>query len=365
MATYAYESESLSLRGDSRSHSRPRSGNGGRREVPPRVPRSDSRSSRTSRLSPPRQFLRSMPQPVPIPFTTTSSLPIASPPPFEAHGITMERSPSGNSILSDTPYEQTYCDTATDSDEQAARRVEYHFKQVPRERKRKRQKHEHILRRLIKLDHPLDVGKIDDASLLGIVTACDSIFFNGALAGRVKWEWSSQERYQTELVGMTALRKRADHDGFETLIILSEPILMSYDRRLLLATFLHELVHCYMFIRCGFNARIDGGHTEGWYKIANLIDNWVGKNHLNLCNMKANLNHFHKKNHPYDNPAADHRLRPDLYREDLDLCHGGCSHDNTRYMEVTGASMPTFEPPSRFPHSPAMSQPMYGVPQFF
>lgn len=269
----------------------------------------------------------------------------------------MERSPSGNSILSDTPYEQTYCDTVMDSDDTAARRVEYHFKQVPRDRRRKRQKHEHILRRLIKLDHPLDKGKIDDESLLGIVTACDSIFFNGALAGRVKWEWSSQERYQTELIGMTALRKRADQDGFETLIILSEPILRNpqYDRRLLLSAFLHELVHCYMFIQCGFSARIEGGHTKGWYTIAKIIDKWVGKEYLSLCNMKANLNHF--RNNPNENPA-DHR--PDLYRDDLGY-HGGCSH-SARYMEVTGASMATFgKSSSRFGHG----QPLYGVSQFF
>jgi hypothetical protein len=210
----------------------------------------------------------------------------------------MERTHSGNSILPDKPYNQQPDNTLTlrADDEEAARRVEFHFRQVPYHRRSERTKHERILRRLIRLDHPLDDGEIDDKSLAGIVTTADSVFFGGALAGRVQWDWSSEERYQNELIGTTALRHCSDGDGIETLIVLSEPILRNpkYDRRLLLSAFLHELVHCYLFILCGFEARIEGGHTPGFHAIARIIDDWVGGGYLSLCNMKANLSHFRK-----------------------------------------------------------------------
>ncbi|KAG9237360.1 hypothetical protein BJ875DRAFT_362478, partial [Amylocarpus encephaloides] len=214
----------------------------------------------------------------------------------------MERTRSGNSIVSDTPYEQVpYNGSSIDTDAAAAKRVEDHFRRVPKELKQKREEHERRLRKLIKLHDPKDPGWLDDKSLLGILTACDTIFFAGDLAGRVEWEWSSLERYREELIGTTAFRRRADGQGFETLIILSEPILRNsrYDRRLLLSAFLHELIHCYLFIRCGFDARIDGGHTKGWHRIAKIINDWVhswvGVDYLSLCNKEANLEHFHNR----------------------------------------------------------------------
>jgi len=144
---------------------------------------------------------------------------------------------------------------------------------------------------LIKRDDPLD-----DVALDSILTTADSVFFHGALSQRVKWEWSSDDRYRTELIGTTALRRCTNREGFETLIVLSQPILKNplYDRRLLLSAFLHELVHCYLFIQCGFGARTEGGHPQGFRTIVEIIDNWVGGGYLSLCNMKANLNHFRK-----------------------------------------------------------------------
>jgi hypothetical protein len=229
-------------------------------------------------------------------------------------GITMERTPSGNSIMSDTPFEQhAHTNTLTYRDEEAARRVEYHFKRLPSHRKHKR-----YLRTLIKRDDPLDDGDLDDNALDSILTTADSVFFDGALSGRVQWEWSSQDRYRTELIGTTALRRCIDRDGFETLIVLSEPILKDpkYDRRLLLSAFLHELVHCYLFILCGFEARTEGGHTKGFHAIAKIIDDWVGEGYLSLCNMKANLNHFRK-----DRPARVVDPRMEMRRHG----HEGCN----------------------------------------
>lgn len=78
--------------------------------------------------------------------------------------------------------------------------------------------------------------------------------------------------------------------------MLSEPILKSekYDRRLLLSAFLHELIHCYLFIQCGFEARRERGHTKGFHIIAGIIDKWVGEGYLSLCSMKANLDYFRR-----------------------------------------------------------------------
>lgn len=202
----------------------------------------------------------------------------------------MERTPSGNSIISDNSYEPWHNDTLTCSDEEAAGRVKSHFRRLPAHGT-----HERILRRLIESREPIDKDALDS-----ILTASDSVFFGGVLSGRVRWDWShpSQPRYEkfkTELIGTTALRK-AQQGGFETLIVLSDPILNNpdYDRRLLLSAFLHELIHCYLFILCGLDARKKGGHTDGFHVIAAIIDKWVSPGYLRLCNMKANLNHFRK-----------------------------------------------------------------------
>jgi hypothetical protein len=273
----------------------------------------------------------------------------------------MERTRSGNSIYSDTPVANQCFDEILDTDDVAALRVTKHFKA----RKHKRRQHEDILRRIIKLEDPKDAGDIDDKSLSSIVTTCDTIFFGGTLAGRVQWEWSSQDRYHSELIGTTALRKCNDRDGYETLIILSEPILRSsrYDRRLLLSAFIHELIHCYLFIRCGFTARNEGGHTKGWHDIASIINKcinkWVGGDYLSLCNMKANLKHFHN---PKYFPAAETSSYG--YMDNLDHNHHGCSHSpapQDRYRTVTEPFMGTFEASLSDRSWPVP----YGVSQFY
>ena len=235
--------------------------------------------------------------------TTTMTANMSSPIPLEvANGTKMERTSSGNSIVSDALYEHQASsnNTLTARDDDAVRRVIYSFNNFPSHRK-----HERILRKLIRRDHPLDDSIIDDDSLLSIVNSANAVFFDGVLSGRVQFEWSDQSRYHNELIGTTALRPRANGDGFETLIVLSKPILRNpmYDRRLLLSAFLHELIHCYLFIMCGFEARRERGHTKGFHAIAEIIDNWVGPGYLSLCNMKANLNHFRK-----DVPVLDPRV---------------------------------------------------------
>lgn len=313
----------------SKAYSRQRNGGHGRRERVRRA-RNESPRSSPSRGSPPCAIQRGMrqqlPTPSPTPITTPTSSSISLALSHEhSNGITMERTHSGNSILSDKPYDEQPDNTLRCRDEEAAQRVKNHFTY---QRKSERTAHERILRRLIKLDDPLDQGFINDESLGSIITAADSIFFGGALKGRVQWDWSSEERYRTELIGTTALRHRPDGDGpddggIETLIVLSEPILRNpkYDRRLLLSAFLHELVHCYLFILCGFEARMEGGHTPGFHKIARIIDDWVGGGYLSLCNMKANLNHF--RNDRYD-------PRLEVYRDDRIHRHEGRCNQSPR-----------------------------------
>lgn len=212
----------------------------------------------------------------------------------------MERTPSGNSIISDHTYEPRHNNTLTPAaDEDAARWVQSHFRQRPPHGKQER-----YLRNLIDSQEPIDNDALDS-----IRTAVDSVFFNGVLSGRVVWEWSHQsdERYKTELIGTTALRPDSARGGYETLIVLSKPILTdpAYDRRLALSAFIHELIHCYLFILCGFDARMKGGHTDGFHAIAEIIDRWVGADNLRLCNMKANLNHFRRDRTRMQDPRMD------------------------------------------------------------
>ena len=140
--------------------------------------------------------------------------------------------------------------------------------------------------------------KLDDDALDMMAGSADRAFFHGKLKGRMTWKWSlpGETRFENEVVGTTDFR-RAQDGGFETRITLSEPLLMNenYDKRLLLSTFLHELIHCYLFICCGFQAKNCGGHTEGFRMIAKVIDKWASEEGglvLGLCDMDANLNDF-------------------------------------------------------------------------
>ncbi|KAI0872652.1 hypothetical protein GGS24DRAFT_430558 [Hypoxylon argillaceum] len=159
-------------------------------------------------------------------------------------------------------------------------------------RRRRLSQHERILKSLIS---PKALGaefEIDDEALQGIFYAANEIFFRGSLKGRVTWTW---EDLPTNLIGTTAWRDAPHSHGYETLIFLSRQILKDrkYNRRLLISTFIHELIHSYLFVYCGYHPDDCGGHTSGFKRIANLINNWVGEEDLlQLHKMEAELSDF-------------------------------------------------------------------------
>ncbi|GAP88188.1 hypothetical protein SAMD00023353_1500340 [Rosellinia necatrix] len=159
-------------------------------------------------------------------------------------------------------------------------------------RRRRSSQHERILKSLISPKALSAEFEIDDAALEGIFSATNEIFFGGSLKGRVAWIW---EDLPTNLIGTTAWRDAPNGNGYETLIFLSRQILRNkkYNRRLLIATFIHELIHSYLFVKCGYHPDDCGGHTSGFKRIANLINNWVGEeNLLQLHKMEAELSDF-------------------------------------------------------------------------
>jgi len=272
--------------------------------------------------SPPRQRLHQSHTPIVITSLSTSS-PHSHIGYAKSHVI--ERTPSGNSIISDILFEP-YINTLWTSDTEAARLVQDHYDRIqsfPDEQP------ERILRGLINSQEA-----VDDVALDGIMLAMNYVFFHEVLTSRVIWEWShpSQERYKTELVGSTALRyANPGKGGVETLIVLSSPLLKApnTDRRLVLCAFLHELIHCYLFIQCGFGARIKGGHTDGFESIAAIIDEWIGPGLLPICNMKADLDHF-----------RDDRRRPQAgswHIRDKVHSHAGCNQSAVPRDDAEGA----------------------------
>ncbi|OHE96707.1 hypothetical protein CORC01_08024 [Colletotrichum orchidophilum] len=207
----------------------------------------------------------------------------------------MERTASGLSISSDTDIYSAASqhDLRLLDDDVAARLVETRL-QLGR-RRTKDSQHERILRSLIRPRSRHAEFSIDNAALESIFSAANEIFFHNSLSQRVTWDWShpSSAQYNRNIIGTTALR-RSKMGGFETLIVLSDPILKNntYNRRLLISTFLHELIHSYLFIKCGVKARQCGGHTAGFRRIAELIDLWAGPDNLHLRNMEADLEDF-------------------------------------------------------------------------
>ena len=168
-------------------------------------------------------------------------------------------------------------------------------------------KHERILRCLISPKSPAAAYSLDDTSLENIFFAVNEMFFDGRLTKRVIWKWSqdsSGPEYESRIAGHTSLRRSPTGRGFETCITLSTPILKDpkYSRRLLISAFLHELIHCYLFICCGFEAKRADGHTEGFREIARIIDDWAGPGRLHLCDMEADLENF--RDGRRDPPAA-------------------------------------------------------------
>jgi hypothetical protein len=193
---------------------------------------------------------------------------------------------SSGSTRSPWNYRTSIKGSSINSDEEAARQIKRWFT-----KRRKPQLTVRIFRNLVTRR-----DELDDNSLHDLLLAADKTIFGGSLSGRVRWEWSKgQPEYEHELLGTTALRP-ADSSigGFETLIVLSRPLLQDerFSRDLLLSAFLHELIHSYLFIQCGLDHAKDDGHTAGFRKIAKLIDRYFGQQRLHLCNMRANLDYF-------------------------------------------------------------------------
>ncbi|KAM0335259.1 hypothetical protein ACHAQA_000303 [Verticillium albo-atrum] len=222
--------------------------------------------------------------------------PTPEPPRGDLTACSMERTASGLSISSDTTIYTTSAqdDTNLLTDDEAARLVKERL--AISHRKAKNSRHERILRSLIRPRSRDAEFSIDNDALESIFSAANEIFFDNRLSRRVNWDWShsSSSQYQDHIIGTTALRRSRLLGGFETLIVLSHPILndRKYNRRLLISTFLHELIHSYLFICCGFEARRCGGHTTGFKTIAALIDQWAGPDTLHLRDMEADLDHF-------------------------------------------------------------------------
>lgn len=220
-------------------------------------------------------------------------------------GFAMERTASGLSIssgvthASSSTYDQE--DLGLLGDLEAAQVVRDHLATFAR-RSRKNSRHERVLRTLINPKNRVAEFPIDEAALESIFSAANAIFFASRLSNRVTWDWShdSAPQYQDSVIGTTALRRCKELNGFETLIVLSRPILMSknFSRRLLISTFLHELIHSYLFVSCGFKAKESGGHTEGFHQIAAMIDCWAGPEHLRLREMEADLESYRAEQEP-------------------------------------------------------------------
>ncbi|QSZ37559.1 hypothetical protein DSL72_008657 [Monilinia vaccinii-corymbosi] len=252
------------------------------------------------RPPPTRQILQYH-QRIPAPMKTSRPRVSSPTPPLDIYvAPVMERTLSGDSIVSDDNISippPTIHDNKILSDDQAAKLIEhalFNYDPPPA--------HFHLeveLRNLLLRAH------LSDRAIDRIIYLVDTIFFHHSLHNRVRLSWSSpsQSRYSSELIGTTALRL-ASFGGFETLIVLSEPILRdpTYDRRLLLSALLHELVHCYLFVKCGFGAKEMGGHTDGFHRVVRVIDawveRWIGRDWLRLCSMRANLELFRVERSP-------------------------------------------------------------------
>lgn len=158
---------------------------------------------------------------------------------------------------------------------------------------------------------------IDNEALTNLFHAANGLFFGSRLSRRVRWDWTSEEdghaQYDGHIIGTTALRRCEALGGYETLIVLSSPILRDtrYNRRLLIATFLHEMIHSYLFVACGRKAGRDGGHTPGFRSIAEAIDAWVGDpGVLRLGEMQADLDQFCERGHRHDRDFEADARRP-------------------------------------------------------
>ncbi|RDA89099.1 hypothetical protein CP532_2259 [Ophiocordyceps camponoti-leonardi (nom. inval.)] len=215
----------------------------------------------------------------------------------------MERTQSGLSISS-SPHDDLSSLALDDNDDIATGRVLsdleaahlVHAHLTAFRRRCPDSQSERILRALISPKSRAADFPLDNDALCSIFSASNELFFASRLACRVAWDWSHPAcgQYESHIVGTTALRRCARLGGWETLIVLSSPILRDtkYNRRLLISTFLHEMIHSFMFVTCGLKASHDGGHTQGFRQIAAVIDDWAGKDYLRLTDMEADLERF-------------------------------------------------------------------------
>ncbi|EFY86552.1 putative metallopeptidase [Metarhizium acridum CQMa 102] len=224
--------------------------------------------------------------------------------------VPLERTESGLSISSDASAHHHGNSAEHDQygylleDLEAARLVRQHISSY--RRRFPDSQPERILKALI---NPKSRGaefRLDNDALRSIFSASNELFFASRLTRRVAWDWShsTSQQYDNHIVGTTALRRSARLGGWETLIVLSSPILRDnqYNRRLLISTFLHEMIHSFMFVTCGLKAKQYGGHTDGFREIAGIIDDWAGKNCLHLRDMEADLSRWRGD----DFSSADH-----------------------------------------------------------
>ena len=241
-----------------------------------------------------RRFCDSPSLPCSFPFTTSSSS-------ADFCGEAMLRNAS-------LPDEQVVCGAfpETNHDEKYMMTDKEAAMQIERSFGHPRRRHNQLIGRILR-------GLINrrtcltDECLESLRFAADKVIFDGKLGDRVKWRWSvaQETQYEKDLLGTTALRKAPSNRGYETLIVLSTPLLRQnsqYNRDLLLSAFFHELIHCYLFIQCGLNHAKGDGHTAGFRKIARIINEWIlkanGHQRLHLCNMRANLEQFRIRRQP-------------------------------------------------------------------
>lgn len=277
----------------------------------------------------------------------------------------MERTHSGRAILTETDLQPAaYPEFSHEEDRNAALRVEQHLAKPHARGNVKR--HERILRTLINPRDKATDFPLDNAALESIFSAADEIFFQGRLSRRVHWEWSSGcvnvagTQEGSRIIGTTALRA-AEGGGYETLIVLSSPILKdtSYNRRLLISTFLHEMIHSYLFICCGFKARHCGGHTAGFKTIAGLIDQWEGQGSLRLCDIQADLEHF-REEPPLRHSKGGHYPTSCHHHGGVDFYDLKATPWSTGPRIVFGAQGRGNE--GRWPPGSLMPMPMFNVP---
>jgi hypothetical protein len=272
----------------------------------------------------------------------------------------MERTESGLSISSDT---STYYNDDEDSsrslltDLAAARLVRNHISLL-----RPDSQSERILKSLVNPKHDY---LLDDHALASLFSAANELFFVNRLTKRVAWDWSHQSsgQYAEHVVGTTALRRSAKLGGYETLIVLSSPILRDtkYNRRLLISTFLHEMIHSFLFVTCGLKAKKNGGHTRGFEQIANAIDDWLGKEFLRLGDMQADLERFRDPDHSESHSCSgltewQHCHREAHYRDEPSRSRSPPSQPDWHWSDREGFRAPPYAPTSAFaaaPHEPA------------